>query len=413
MFSRELMQLLTIYRVSSAVNNYQQRGDKVAISQSFTEMRQRNNDDIVRLIRLSTGISRSQLAKEAGLAKATVSAIVDELLKKQMLQEIGSQVSSGGRPAVGLALNPNYGYILGISIDFGELTACILDLEGTIKHEWQIQIHKNWQAQQLLDAFSKELDLAITSSGLTSAQLLGTGIAAPGPIANDPENAVDEELKEIRRFIQLYKSRTHSAVIVETNANMSAVAEIKDLIVSDPGIILVVRIGHQVRSALLQGGKLLTGSGGYGGEFGHIKVSNNDRICSCGAVGCLNTIASTEAILTRARQMGVKVKNIKELVRAIKHGNHNLLVIFNDAGDAIGEALANCINLFAPQMVVISGRGPEASDLLSVPIVKKIDHLALLENRARCRILFGSAESNSECYGAALSATQRLRDCPI
>lgn len=385
----------------------------MAVSQSFTEMRQRNNDDIVSLIRSSPGISRAQLSKDAGLAKATVSAIVDELLKRQLLQEIGSHASKGGRPAVGLAINSNFGFVLGISIDVGAITACVVDIEGSIKHQWQVQIDHNWQAQRLIDTFSKELESVITSLGFTSAHLLYSGIAAPGPIVDESERAINHELNESGLFIQLYKSRTNSPVIVETNANMSAVSEIKDLNGSDSDLILVVRIGHQIRSALLQGGKLLTGTARLGGEFGHIKVSRNKTVCHCGAVGCLNTIASTEAIFARAKQMGVSAKNIKEISTAVKNGNNNLLAIFDDAGEAIGEALANSINLLAPQVVIISGRGPEASDLLLAPMLKKIDQLALVRNRAQCKIILGSTNANSECYGAALAAAQRLRACPV
>lgn len=382
----------------------------MAISQSFSEMRQRNSDDIVRLIKTNSGMSRAQVAKEAGLAKATVSAIVEELLKKQLLQEIGSQASSGGRPAVGLAVNPNYGYTLGISLDFNEITACIIDLDGSIKHEWQIQIEKTWGAKRLYDFFSEKLKLVLASSALSQSHLLCTGIAIPGPIEEEWSDSKDDDLKEFKEFIQIYRSSTISPVFSETNTNMSALAETKDLVLFHSGTILVVRIGHHIRSALLQGVHLLTDAGG---DFGHIKVSNSSETCHCGAVGCLNTIASTEAMLSRARKSGVNAKKIKDLALTAKNSNSNLQSVFDDAGNALGEALANCINLIGPQLVVITGRGQDAGDLLVTPIVKKIDQMALSRNRAKCRILLGSSKTSSECYGAALSASRKVRACPV
>lgn len=384
----------------------------MAISQSFADMRQRNNDDIVRLIRLNPGISRAQLSKDAGLAKATVSVIVDELLKKKLLQEIGVQASSGGRPAVGLAINSNYGYILGISVDFGELSACILDLESSIKQEFRFDLGRNWRAEDVIEELFLELDIVLTQIGLFSARLLYTGIAVPGPIMQGRHDCSESELEESLNFVELYKSRVASPLVVGTNADFSAVAEVKDLVMSDSGVTLVVRLSHRVRSALLIGGQMLTGSGELGGEFGHIKISQSRLTCVCGAIGCLNTIASTDAIFARAQAIGVNAKSVKQIVRSIRDGNETLRSIVSEAGEAIGEVLANCINLLAPHVVIISGSASQASDLLLEPILRKVDQLTLAENRRHCKILLGSPRSNSESYGAALSAAQKLKACP-
>ncbi len=327
----------------------------MAISQSFTEMRQRNNNDIVRLIKASPGISRAQLSKEAGLAKATVSVIVEELLKKQLLQEIGVQASNGGRPAVGLAINSNFGYILGISVDFCEISACILDLESSIKRELRFDLVRNWRAEDVIEKLLLELEMVLNQIGLFSARLLYTGIAVPGPIMQDGHGSTERELAESLRFIELYKSRVVSPLAVGTNANFAAVAEMQDFVMSDSCVTLVVRVDHRVRSALLIGEQILTGSGDLGGEFGHINVSQSSLPCVCGKIGCLNTIASTEAIFARARDIGATAKNVKEIVSSIKGGNDSLRSILSDAGEAIGEVLANCINLLAPHVVIISG----------------------------------------------------------
>ena len=385
----------------------------MAISQSFADMRQRNNNDVVRLIKASPGISRAQLSKEVGLAKATVSVIVEELLAKKFLREMGAQVSSGGRPAVGLAINSNFGYILGISVDFGEISACILDLESSIKRELRFNLGRNWRAEDVIEKLLLELDMLLSSIGLFSARLLYTGIAVPGPIMQDGHGCTEHELAESLRFIELYKSRVVSPLTVGTNANFSAVAEMKDLVMSDSGVTLVVRVGHRVRSALLIGEQMLTGSGDLGGEFGHIKVSQSRLTCVCGAIGCLNTIASTDAIFARARDIGATATSVKEIVSSIKGGNDSLRSILDDAGEAIGEALANCINLLAPHVVIISGSASQASELLMEPIFRKVDQLTLAENRLHCKILLGSTRSNSESYGAALSAAQKLKACPV
>lgn len=135
--------------------------------------------------------------------------------------------------------------------------------------------------------------------------------------------------------------------------------------------------------------------------------------CFCGAIGCLNTIASTDAIFARAQDIGFNAKSIEQIVRSISDGNEILRSIIDEAGEAIGEALANCINLLAPHAVIISGIASHASDLLMEPILRIVAQQTLAENRLHCKILLGSARANSESYGAALSAAQKLKACPV
>jgi hypothetical protein len=368
-------------------------------------MRQRNNNDIVRLIRASPGISRAQLSKEAGLAKATVSVIVEELLKKQLLQEIGVQASNGGRPAVGLAINSNFGYILGISVDFCEISACILDLERSIKRELRFDLVRNWRAEDVIEKLLLELEMVLNQIGLFFCPVACSRSWSVCKMVMVPQSANLPKL----RFISCTR------VVVLSLSGLMPICRWRNarFVMSDSCVTLVVRVDHRVRSALLIGEQILTGSGDLGGEFGHINVSQSSLPCVCGKIGCLNTIASTEAIFARARDIGATAKNVKEIVSSIKGGNDSLRSILSDAGEAIGEVLANCINLLAPHVVIISGSVSLASDLLMEPMFRKVDQLTLAENRRHCKILLGSARANSECYGAALSAAQRLKFLPV
>ncbi len=375
-------------------------------------MRRRNCQDVVRLVRQQPGISRAELAKEAQLAKATVSAIVDDLLQNAVLREAGAKASSGGRPAVGLSFNPSCGYVIGICLDDTEIAASVLDLDGRVITELRAQVDKDWTGVDVGSFLTGNLDAALTKLRSSRASVLGIGAAVPGPVGLNADGTTEELIGECRTAIQFLRQQLACPLFIDSNTNMAAVAEMTENHLSKLDLVLVARVGHKIRSALIAGGDILGGSGGRGGELGHIRLPHCKLACSCGAVGCINTVSSLDAMIVLCNGAGLKVNTLDDLVSMCKSGNQTARQIVKEAGEALGYGLAMSINLLAPHVVLVSGPAIAAEEFFLGPIRETVSQLALADNFNKCRIIVGSTVHKPESYGAGLLALKKTTAFP-
>lgn len=155
-------------------------------------------------------------------------------------------------------------------------------------------------------------------------------------------------------------------VFLENDANVAALGEARCGAGQDFEDFLFVTIGTGIGGGLLLGGELYTGPGGMGGEFGHLTVGH-DRQCGCGALGCLEAIASARAMETLAAQGLGKVQSLKELAAGAREGDKDALAVFHTAGSCLGEALAQVALLLDLRVFLFGGGGGPVLDLLKKP----------------------------------------------
>jgi predicted NBD/HSP70 family sugar kinase len=113
---------------------------------------------------------------------------------------------------------------------------------------------------------------------------------------------------------------------------------------------------------------VLAGTHGVSGELGHVPVPGVDRHCHCGAIGCLDTVASTDSILRDVSAVAGEVFTDLEAAVAHAHGDPRAQQVFERAGHAVGVGIASMVNLFGPQCVVLTGEGLAALELIRDPI---------------------------------------------
>ncbi len=113
----------------------------------------------------------------------------------------------------------------------------------------------------------------------------------------------------------------------------------------------------------MSNGRLYRGRGGAG-EFGHVVVDPNGDLCLCGKHGCLETFVADPNLLKRARaDIGEQVQSIVDLRKLALDGNPAAKAIYAQAGEVLGREIANLINVFDPQMIILTGEGVKAREL--------------------------------------------------
>lgn len=371
-------------------------------SPSFLQMRVRNSDAVINLVRSNPGISRAELAEQADLAKSTVSVIVDDLLATQVLQEVGSRASSGGRPALGLRFNSMFGAVLGVCLDEQHVSLCVMDLDGNLIGDDRISVPLNWEAAQVSHLLTEFVDDLLGRLGISRSKVVALGAAIPGPFLPGVPSVA-----QYSHVIETVKTHLGcSTVVIDSNTNMAAIAEInqKSACPDENDLMLVVRLGHKVRSSLVVANKILSGSSRLAGEFGHIRFPSSRSLCSCGAVGCINTVAGVAAMIERCRQYDDCVETFDDLIDSCRNGSKSARNILLEAGEALGYGVAAAINLIAPQAVILSGPAVAAEEFILEPLRNAVSKYCLSDNLSACQIVVGQDAKNAECHGAGLQA---------
>lgn len=276
--------------------------------------------------------SRADLAAATGLTRATVSALVDDLLAGGLLAEVGPAPRTGaGRPATGLTLATNGLAGLGLEINVDYLAACVVDLSGAVRH--RAVRHADLRPVPAETALDRIADLAAEAreaAGRQGLRLAGAALAVPGLVTRDGVVRLAPNLgwREVDAAALLTSdprvtgaamapgdtarlaapgggtarpappdSAHQPILLVENEANLAAIGE-SQLAGPTPASFLYVSGEIGIGAGIVLEGTLFRGARGWSGELGHVPVRPDGPICRCGARGCLEQYAGQEAILT-------------------------------------------------------------------------------------------------------------------
>ncbi|WP_350349251.1 ROK family protein [Agromyces sp. G08B096] len=166
--------------------------------------------------------------------------------------------------------------------------------------------------------------------------------------------------------------------------------------------VLVLAIGTGIAAAAIVGGRPLT-AGGYAGELGHALSDPQGERCPCGAVGCLETIASAGAIARRYRTAsGREVAGAREVLDAARAGDELAATIWGQAVEALAEQLARVVAILAPEVIVLGGGLAEAGPALFDPLAARLDRL--LSFHRRPQLVKAALGDDAGVLGTALAA---------
>jgi glucokinase len=180
--------------------------------------------------------------------------------------------------------------------------------------------------------------------------------------------------------------------------------------------VVGLTIGTGIGGGIVLHGDVYRGASDIAGEFGHMTIDSTGRRCKCGNYGCLEAYASGPAIAARAIE-GIEAGADTTLPRYVNNdlskvtaqvvyeaahdGDGFALEVVRDTAKFLGAGVANLINIFNPQVVVICGGVTLAGDKLFVPLHSEVKRRAFKPAVDVCRILPGELPGTAGVYGAA------------
>ncbi|GAA5645349.1 MULTISPECIES: sugar metabolism global transcriptional regulator Mlc [Vibrio] len=339
-------------------------------------IKQVNAGRVYKLIDQKGPISRIDLSKESELAPASITKITRELIESHLVQETTVQeATSRGRPAIGLQVNNEGWQFLSMRLGRGYLTIALHELGGDVLIDTKIDIHEIDQEDVLarllheidefFQTYADQLDrvtsIAITLPGLVNSE---QGIVLQMPHYNVENLALGPEI---------YKA-TGLPVFVANDTRAWALAEKLFGHSQDNENSVLISIHHGLGAGIVLDGRVLQGRHGNIGELGHIQIDPNGKPCHCGNRGCLETVASSQAIreevaerISRGEASVLTDKeelSIEDICTAAAQGDPLCVDVIEKLGRYLGSAIAIVINLFNPEKVLIGGVINQAKDIL-------------------------------------------------
>ena len=337
---------------------------------------------ILRLCIQSGEYSIAALSEQINTSVPTVTKLIGELMDEGFMIELGKSGTSGGRRPSIYGLNPEAGYFIGLDIRHTHASIAVTDFKGgLVCFEDNIPFILEID-EACLHTISKNIRDFFVEHDLDWNRVLGMGISVAGRVnpktgysnlySFDPDRPINRILFEDLDI----------PVVIENDSRAMTYGEYLSGVVKKEKNVLFVNVSWGLGMGMILDGRLYYGTSGYSGEFGHFPLLDNDQICRCGKVGCLETGASGSALVRmiseqlqagRASSLSRIFKdqgkvNLNDIFKAVQEEDILTIETIEKIGANLGRGLAGLINVFNPQLVVLGGKVAMAGDYLLLAV---------------------------------------------
>jgi predicted NBD/HSP70 family sugar kinase len=332
-----------------------------------------HQQQILRLLIASHGMSRTALAEKMKLSKAAISPLVKEMLQAGLLEESVPEASGQGRPSVLLKMRADSAYFLGASLLGERVVLVLIDMHGRTLAATQMPL--NLDPPQLAKMIAAAIPDLIAQKSISQDQLIGLGVTLSGFVDEHQAICVQSALLGWKNvpLAELLKQQTGLEVSLENDAKALAVSEKIFGVAKKARNFTLISHGDGIGSAHFFQGQLHRGAHGAAGEIAHCTIEPGGRPCRCGKRGCLDTLASLTAIRESVRDKALESESIAELEALAVKGISAAIAILHQAGHALGLSIANIIQMNDPELIVIAHQPDSFDGLLKTVVMQAVD----------------------------------------
>jgi predicted NBD/HSP70 family sugar kinase len=333
-----------------------------------------NQSLVLNTIRKNGLIARSEIAEKTGIVKPTVTAITHQLLKKNLIREVGygDSTEQGGRRPIYLQVANEANCLIGIDIGSHRLRGVLVDLGENVIESISVPTPLS-SKEELLDKVEEIVIVLMKVAEENRAQIKAVGIACSGTVNSQTGKVIKAANISVLNGVNLakeFKRRIKLPIAVYNAVGCSLIAEKSRA--GENSNLMLLTWGGGIGIGVSIGKKVFTG--GQTAEvwdFGHIAVNPEGRKCRCGRDGCLEAYVSTDALVERAQKQGLAVNKINDLITLALGGDPEARVLMEDAAKLVGETLVYFLQFFRTEMLVIAGCIAELGGEIVVPHLHK------------------------------------------
>ena len=353
---------------------------------AFGHQREQGRHILLREIERRGTIPRIDLSHNTGISRATVTTVTAELLRDGLIEEIPRDSENApdtkrGRPRVDLKIASAAHLIAGIKVSDRSISLMLVDFEGTQLAELEVPFTKSpASSRELTDLVADALAQLTALYDKSIHDLSGIGVGLAGVV--DAKNGTvywSPSLSERNINLRdILTQRLGVPTFLDNDANLVAMAEKTFGLGRDHSDFIVVTIESGVGMGIVLNGQIYRGTRGCGAEFGHTKVQLEGALCRCGQRGCLEAYVADYALVREAASVGfldpaLPIENrVERLLEAAKNGDPTAKTIVNRAGRMFAIGLANLVNVFDPQLIILAGEQMQFDHLYAQEVIEEM-----------------------------------------
>ncbi|WP_405589295.1 ROK family transcriptional regulator [Streptomyces sp. NBC_01190] len=393
------------------------------------DLRRGNRASLLRHLYFEGPLSRQELGRDTGLSAGSISNVVGELIADGMVEEAGAVESDGGRPRILLQVAPLYGYVIGVDVGETRVRVELFDLALTERASADLPLSDSGHdVDHVVRLALQGIESVVREAGVDEDEVLGVGIGVPGIVqqGDDARGAgrapgdgagivVHSQTIgwDAVPFGLLLRAGTTLPLFVDNGAKTLGQAEMWFGGGRGSGNVVIALIGSGVGAAVVADGSPYHGASSSAGEWGHTTLQVGGRVCRCGSRGCLEAYVGAEALLGRwhAAPEGVSEELGLAALLGAADTDPEAAALLAEAAEYLGAGIADLINLFNPQRIVIGGWAGLLLGPRLLPAVREVAAAYALHHPcAQTSIELGRLGADAVTVGAATLPLARFLD---
>ncbi len=328
-------------------------------------VRLRNRSALLTKLFLDGPLTRQDLVRSTGLSQPAVSNVVADMIDEGLVAEAGAAESDGGRPSMLLRIKPRFAFLIGVDVGETRVRVELFDFAMTLLASVEYPLDPARTEPDLVAGHVLAgIDAVTGQAGVATGDVLGVGIGVSGVVEQGTEAVVHAQALGWDRvpLERLIGAGTDLPLHIDNGAKTLGQAEMWFGAGRGARHAVFALVGSGVGASVVTNGATYRGASSSAGEWGHTTLVYGGRACRCGARGCLEAYVGAEAIIDRYREArrgrpvpGEDEESQLAALVAAADTSTTARRVLDDTAGYLGAGVANLINLFNPERVVLGG----------------------------------------------------------
>jgi N-acetylglucosamine repressor len=375
--------------------------------------------------------SVSKLCEIMDMSTPSLLKLLIALMDVGWVEKKGYGLSIGGRKPDLYRLKDQKILILCIDIELFNTKIAIVDNNyNFILDVKTVLLPISKSRTDFFNILNTQLQEILKSAGIDNKQLIGCSVGMPGLIDAEKGENYSYFLSDGENIslTAAFEKMLNIPVVIQNDVNGSSMAEFTHGMAKGKKNVLVLLMDWGVGLGIIMDGKLRQGTCGFSGELGHMPFVENGALCYCGKHGCLETVASGNALSEMAKEGILSGKNSmlsnlsnEELeriepaliIKAANKGDQYAIQLLSNVGTHMGKGIAVLIQLFNPELIILSGKIAGAKQYITLPMQQAINTYCMTQIREKTTIVSSELGENSRLLGYAASGIDQFLETYI
>ena len=361
---------------------------------------------------------KRELSNRTRMSPPTVNKLIEELQEIDLIKDygLGEANQKGGPRPTYYGINPDSRYIIAIDVETYNTKIAIFNLTKNIVGDVKnIKIKIQGDTEKIIQSIASGIEMHIDSLKINKTKIIGAGIALKGLVNYELGESYTYLTHESKSTKELFEEKLKIPVVIENDARVMALAESQFGLAQNISNVLCLNVNWGLGLGIIVNDKLYNGNDGLAGEFGHIQVEKDGLLCDCGMIGCLETVASGNA-LHRLAIEGLRKKvptrlekiigndfsklDIQTIIETANQGDQFATSLLSDVGYNLGRGISYLLHIFNPEKIIIGGVVSLAGKYILDPVNYSLNQYSMAQIRNKTDVQVSKLGKKSVILGA-------------